>query len=427
MILKIPRSRISTFLNLHSPVSRWLSSLGTITTNAVMQAVGLLIFARTLGPSEYGVIVAATAVAAIAAEFVGFGAGDLLVREVSRDPSAHKSAFGRAFRLVGLSIVPVTLAAAAVAQLWFHTGAPFAVMLTLVASEIVATRLVFLTEQIAVAHHETHVANANRMFATAVRLGVICVAVFVAGVSTASQWAIYAIAWAIISAAGCMIMTVRKFGGPDLRAPFKSELHIGIMFSLMQILRATQYAVDKFAVGMLAMTDIVGSFGIASRASQLGVLPSSAVTRITYPMFFAHGAEGIDAAIQLARKIALPVIAVGIVSSAGLAAGAYFLPILLGPKFAPAEPFLLIMALLPVAASIQNLGGSILSGADFQVERVLAMAAGLAMTCVAIFFGASFGGVIGAVEGYMAGQFLAAITLFAPISLLRRRARLVAD
>jgi O-antigen/teichoic acid export membrane protein len=413
-------------LNLHSPVSRWLSSLGTITTNAAMQAAGLFIFARTLGPAEYGVIVAATAVAAIAAEFVGFGAGDLLVREVSRNPSAHKSAFGRALRLVALSIVPVTFAAASVAQLWFRTGASFAVMLTLVTSEIVATRFVFLTEQVAVAHHETHAANANRIFATAVRFGIICFAVFAAGVSTASQWAIYAIAWASISAAGCLTMTIRRFGAPDLRAPFKSELHIGVMFSLMQILRAAQYAIDKFAVGVLAMTDIVGSFGIASRASQLGVLPSSAVTRITYPMFFAHGAEGLDAATQLARKIALPVMTVGFVSSATLAAGAYLLPIFLGPKFAPAESFLLIMSLLPVAASLQNLGGSILSGADFQVERVLAMAAGLVMTCVTIFFGASLGGITGAVEGFMVGQFLAACALFAPIPLLRRRARLAA-
>jgi len=413
--------QISTYLNLHSPVSRWLSSVGAITTNTVIQGVGLLVFARTLGPAEYGVIVAATAVATIAAEFVGFGAGDLLIREVSRDPTAHRSAFGRAFRLVGLSIVPVTVVAALVAQLWFPTGASFTVLVTLIASEILATRLVFLTEQIAVAHHETHAANASRMFSTAIRFGVICFAVFVAGVSTASEWARYAIVGAVISGGGCIAMSICQFGTPDLRAPFRSELHIGIMFSLMQILRAAQYSVDKFGVGTLASTDVVGSFGIASRASQVGVLPSNAVTRITYPMFFARGSEGLDAAVELARKIALPVVAVGIVSSAVLAAAACLLPTLLGVKFASAEPYLLIMATLPLAASLQNIGGSILSGADFQFQRVFAMAAGLAMTCAAMFLGASLNGVAGAVEGYMAGQFFAAIALFAPIPYLRRR------
>ena len=386
-----------------------------------MQAVGLLIFARSLGPAEYAVIVAATAVAAIATEFVGFGAGDLLIREVSRDPGAHRSAFGRALRLVSISIFPVTLAATVIAELWFHTGASFLILLVLVAAEILGTRLVFMTEQVAVAHHETHAANANRIFATVVRVAIICFAVFAAGVSTAAQWAPFAIGSAAVAATGCLAMSVRRFGPPDLRAPFRREFHIGVMFSLMQIFRAAQFAVDKFAVGSLAGSGITGSFGVASRISQFGVLPSSAVTRITYPMFFAHGAEGLGQAVGLARRIAVPILAVGVVSSGALTVLAFLLPVALGPSFAPTKPFLLMMALLPVAATFQNLGGSILSGADFQVARVVAMAAGFALTVLAIAAGAMFAGVTGAIAGYMVGQFLAAAALFAAIPILRRR------
>src|SRR6185369_15421522 len=159
-------SRTFTSLSAHNLIGRWASSLATITLNAGMQAVGLLVFARTLGPSEYAIIVAVTAVSAVAAEFVGFGSGDLLIREVSRDASSHRSAFGRALRLVAISFVPVTLLATVVAALWFRSVAPFVVLLILVASEIVASRIVFLTEQIAIAHHRTHAANANRIFAT---------------------------------------------------------------------------------------------------------------------------------------------------------------------------------------------------------------------------------------------------------------------
>lgn len=415
------RLQISTYLNANSPFARWLSSLATIIFNAGMQAVGLLIFARSLGPAEYAVIVAATAVAAIATEFVGFGAGDLLIREVSRDPSAHRGAFGRALRLVAITILPITLIAAAVADHWFRTSASFLVLLILVASEILGTRLVFMTEQVAVAHHETHAANANRIFATIVRVGIICFAVFAAGVSTAAEWAPYGIASAIVAAIGCLAMSVRRFGAPDLRKPFRREIHIGVMFCLMQIFRAAQFAVDKFAVGSIAGSGITGTFGVASRVSQFGVLPSSAVTRITYPMFFAHGAEGLDQAIALARRLALPVLGVGIVSSAALAALAYILPLVLGPGFGEAKSFLLLMALLPLAATAQNLGGSILSGADFQLARVLAMACGFGLTVVAILIGAVVGGVTGAIVGYIVGQFVAAGALIAPIPILRRR------
>jgi O-antigen/teichoic acid export membrane protein len=389
-----------------------------------MQAIGLLIFARTLGPSEYSIIVAATAVAAVATEFVGLGAGDLLIREVSRDPSSHRSAFGRALRLVALTIVPVTVLATIVADLWFRTGTSFGVLLVLVASEIIATRMVFMTEQIAIAQHETHAANANRIFATVVRLTVICIAVFVAGISTAVDWAPFAIASAIFAASGCLIMSVRRFGPPDLRAPFSRELQIGVMFSLMQIVRAAQFSIDKFAVGSLASSATVGSFGVASRAAQFGIMPASAVTRITYPMFFARGALGLNAAVEFARRISLPILAIGLVSSVALAGLAYILPILLGPSFGPTRPFLLIMALLPLAASLQNLGGSILSGADYQTQRVVAMTCGLILTWLAIFLGSRTGGVSGAVVGYMIGQFLAAAVMFAPIPILRRLEKL---
>ena len=386
-----------------------------------MQAVGLLIFARTLGPSEYATIVAATAAAAIAAEFVGFGAGDLLIREVSRDPSAHRSAFGRALRLVAISIVPVTVAAAFVAQIWFRSGASFDVMLALVASEIVATRLVFMTEQVAIAHHETHAANGNRIFATAVRLGVICFAVYVARVATAAEWAGYAVGWAIISAGGCLMLTTRRFGTPDLRAPFGSDFHLGLMFSLMQIVRSVQYSIDKFAVGWIAPGSTVGSFGVASRISQFGTLPAVAVTRITYPVFFAEGAKGLSATIQYAKSILLPVIGIGLVSTAGLALVAYALPYLFGPAYAAAKPFLFIMALLPLAAGLQNLGGDVLSGADHQAHRLIAGVIGLVLTIGAIVVGAMMHGLIGAIAGYMIGQLLVGAVLGLMIAWLRQK------
>jgi len=168
--------------NVRSVFSRWLTSLGTISVNAVMQAIGLLIFARKLGPSEYAVIVAATAVAALATEFVGFGAGDLLVREVSRDPEAHRSAFGRAVRLVTISYLPITILASIVAVLWFRPAAVYWVVIVLVGSEIANGRILFMTEQVAIAHHQTHRANLMQKLALrntaeivlyAVRKGVI--------------------------------------------------------------------------------------------------------------------------------------------------------------------------------------------------------------------------------------------------------------
>jgi O-antigen/teichoic acid export membrane protein len=410
-------------LNARSPVSRWFSSLATITVNAAMQAVGLLIFARTLGPSEYAVIVATTAVALVAAEFVGFGAGDLLIREVSRNPEAHHSAFGRALRLVGISVVPVALLGAIAAQFWFSINATFLVVLALVASEIIASRIVFMTEQIAIAHHETRAANANRIFATVVRFSVVCIAVLVAGITTATEWAIFAIVSTAVSAGGCLFLSVRRFGAPDLNAPFGAEFHVGVLFSLMQIVRAFQFSIDKFAVGWIGTSATVGTFGVASRIAQLGMLPATAVTRITYPIFFAKGSEGLPAALRFAWRVAPAVVGIGFVASIGVVCIAYALPYLFGPGFELAKPYVLLMAFLPVLAGLQNLAGDTLTGADFQFQRLIAGLIGLLLLLAAVVTGSMTYGVLGAVSGYMVGQVAFTVVSWFTVIKLRRRFR----
>jgi O-antigen/teichoic acid export membrane protein len=380
-----------------------------------MQAIGLLIFARTLGPAEYGIIVAATAVAAVAAEFVGAGSGDLLVREVSRAPSAHQLAFGRALRLITVSIIPVSLLAAFVAEFWFRTDTSFLVIFTLITSEIVATRIVLITEQIAIAHHETHRGNSIRIFATGARFIVICLAIFGAQISTASQWAAFSVVFALITGSGCLVLTIRRFGAPDLGAPLNSDFRIGIMFSLMQIIRAAQYSLDKFAVGWLAPGATVGAYGVASRTSQLAIMPASAINRITYPMFFQKGGEGLPLALKLARSIAPAVIGVALLSCAGLVGIAFILPLVLGSAFSLSKSYLLMLAVIPLLSSLQNLPGDVLSGSDLQPYRVLAALAGLALSILAVIVGAHQAGVVGAIFGYLTGQLLVAAALWATL------------
>jgi O-antigen/teichoic acid export membrane protein len=394
--------------------------LATITINAAMQAIGLLIFARTLGPAEYGIIVAATAVAAVAAEFVGAGSGDLLVREVSRAPSAHTLAFGRALRLIAVSIIPVSLLAALVAVCWFQADTSFFVMLILIATEIAATRMVLIAEQIAIAHHETHKANSIRIFGAATRFAVICAAVFGAQITTVSQWAAYSVVFASITTGGCLVLTIRRFGAPDLAAPLGSNFRIGIMFSLMHIIRAAQYSLDKFAVGWLAPGATVGAYGVASRTSQLAIMPASAINRITYPMFFQKGGEGLPSAVKLARTIAPAVIGVALLSCAGLVVVAFILPLVLGSAFTLSESYLLLLAAIPLFASLQNLPGDVLSGSDLQRHRVVATLVGLVLSIFAVIAGAHQGGVVGAILGYLVGQLLVAATLWITLIVARR-------
>jgi O-antigen/teichoic acid export membrane protein len=389
-----------------------------ICSNALLQALSLILIARNLGPSEYAVIVAATACAAIAAEFVGLGTGDLLIRDVSRDSNAHARAFGQALRLIGLTILPFCLVATLIAEQWFGPSQSMLVILTLVASEIVAIRFAWLGEQIAIAHHAIHTATVSRIFASSVRFAAVVVAVWM-GTRTAQEWALYSVISSAILAAGCLAISIRRFGVPSfVRAAGASR--DGLFFSLMQIIRAAQSSLDKFAVGSVATAATLGSFGAGSRVAQLGTMPAAAVLRMTYPTFFSEGSAGIRAATRLARRLAPSVLGLGVLSAAGVVGVAYLLPYFLGPEFGDAKAYVIMLSPLPVAYALQTLGGNILSGANFQAHRTIAMAAGLILTLVASFLGAQLAEVSGAIMGYVTGNFLfAASTWIAVWRLLQ--------
>jgi O-antigen/teichoic acid export membrane protein len=138
-------------------------------------------------------------------------------------------------------------------------------------------------------------------------------------------------------------------------------------------------------------------------------------------MFFAEGATGLPAALRLAKRVCPAILGIGLISTVGVALIAYVLPHLLGSAYEPAKPFLLMMALLPLAAGLQNLGGDVLSGADFQLQRLTAGIAGLALTIVITLLGGMTFGVAGAIVGYMVGQFVFALSNWLMIARLRSR------
>lgn len=386
-------------------VKRWLGSVFIFTMNAVLQVSGFVILARALGPAEFAAIIAATTVASIAVEFVGFGSGDLLVRRVSRASTSYAEAFGDALMLNGLTIFPVTAIGLAIVVAAFEPSHSLWVLAILLIGELLFARTLLLSEQIAIAHDAVGTANFYRMFSAVIRFVFVLVATLAVGVSSAAAWSFWYLAAVILSIAGTTVHAGIRFGGPR----FKCKVRLadtGVMFSAMQVLRALQFSVDKFAVGSIANETILGVYGTASRVAQFAFLPGNAVLRMTYPMFFRDGAEGIRASARLAKRLAPPLLAIGLSSSGILLLASIFATELMGSAYLGLSDYLMLLAPLPFLAALQNLAGDVLTGADRQKSRVLALVVGVASTWLLTWTGIVVSGVVGAIVGFMVGQVL---------------------
>jgi O-antigen/teichoic acid export membrane protein len=97
--------------------------------------------------------------------------------------------------------------------------------------------------------------------------------------------------------------------------------------------------------------------------------PILSVFTATYYRFFVHGEDGVKGTLKLARRLASPVLALGLVAATGLWFAAPLAPRVLGGDFAAAISALRWLALVPLFQSIFYLAGDVLTGAGHQGLR----------------------------------------------------------
>ncbi len=78
------------------PISNVLWSLGGLGARTIVQVVYFVLLARTLGPQEYGALSSSLAIIYIFVPYASWGAGDVLIKNVSRDRGKFGEYWGSA-------------------------------------------------------------------------------------------------------------------------------------------------------------------------------------------------------------------------------------------------------------------------------------------------------------------------------------------
>src|SRR5262249_225992 len=127
---------------------------------------------------------------------------------------------------------------------------------------------------------------------------------------------------------------------------------------------ATIYTdIDKTMVARLSTLEAAGVYTAASRAVGMAFTPILSVFTPTYSRFFVHGEGGVRGTLKLARRLASPVLGLGLLAATGLWFAAPLAPDVLGGDFAAATSALRWLALVPLFQSIFYLAGDVLTGA----------------------------------------------------------------
>jgi O-antigen/teichoic acid export membrane protein len=337
----------------------------------IIQAGYFIIIARSLGVQQYGAFAAVTAMVAIFTPFVGLGSGNLIIKNVARNPELLDECFGNGVLLtlvtgfVGVGIV------IGICRWVLPTSIGVVIILMVAFADLVCYRLIFMVANAFLAVEKLNKTAQLNVLISAARFIGIAATVVVVRHPTAELWSIvYAATTGV--AMVISLLCVRALVGRFKLAPhrIKGELLEGLYFSGGISAQSIYNDVDKTMLARLSTLGANGIYSAAYRLIDVAFIPVSSLIYAAYTGYFRHGERGIQATYEYAKRLLPRPIGFSLVAFAGLLVGAPLVPKILGGEYLRTVEALRWLAILPLFKTVHYFFADALSGAGFQGLRM---------------------------------------------------------
>lgn len=380
-------------------------------SRVVVQGAYFVLIARSLGPDQYGLFVGVVAIVAVAAPFATLGAGNVLIRRVSLDPSQFSLTLGNAL-VITLASSGVLVGLTCLISVRTLPGAGVASIVALVAvSDLLLARLIDLAGQAYCALERLDRTAQLLVLPAVTRLAGAALLSAVNSKGTAASWArLYAAC--SLAAVGVTALAVRyELTRPSVaRNEIGATVREGSYFSVALASQTVYNDIDKTMLARLASTAATGVYGAAYRVIDMAFAPIRALLASTYTSYFRAGAEGLSSSVRLSRKLLPAMVAYGLISGALLFLLAPLLPAVLGQDFRGVVSATRWLALLPAIRAVHYLAADALTGAGLQRARTrIQILVAAANVCINFWLIPAYGWQGAAISSLFTDGLLAAL------------------
>ena len=335
----------------------------------VLQAVYFVLIARILGPRDYGLFVAITAITAIFSPFAGLSSGNLFLQGVRSGASTAAVYWGNGLLLTAISgtlLSGMVLLVSAVFHFNFNLFAFFAVCL----SDLILMRVLDLASFGFAATQHMRQSAIQSVLLSALRCAGIA-GLTLAGVANVHSWLWVYLGTGCVACGYALYKGTTYWGIPvlDLRN-WKKDCVEGSFFSIGTAAQTIYNDLDKTMLARLSTLAATGVYASAYRIIDSSMTPIRSLVSAAYPKFFSIGVDGIGATYAYARKLIRRASVYGAINSAALWLMAPLVPIILGPKYSEAASALRWLAPIPLLRCFHLFLGDSLAGAGLQKMRV---------------------------------------------------------
>lgn len=387
----------------------------------VLQAAYFIVLARTLGVSEFGVLAATAALAAIFGTFSGMGSGDVLVMRVARQPAVYPVYFGNALLTTVVSSLPLGVLFAATAAWMLPGTASTTLIVGLIVSEFIFARCMEQCAQAFVAL-DRHRYTAHIFFLMSAARATGAVVFMSAGGSTAEQWILWLVALNGLAMIATVWITITMLGRPRTE-PWRAlrEIRHGVHFSIGLGAKTVYSDIDKAMLGRLATFEAAGTYTAAYRLVAMAFVPVSAVLYAGASRFFRMGEKGVDSALQWGRRLLPFAIGYGVVVAVGIYLGAPLIPMILGDDYVGSVEVLKWLSVLPVLQALHFVLADTLTGANLQYVRSTIQIAVAAFNVGLCYWLIGAHGIMGACWAALASESVLAVSMTIAILYARNK------
>jgi O-antigen/teichoic acid export membrane protein len=397
-------------------------------TRIIVQAGYFVLIARALGPHEYGAFVGATALIAIVSPFSGAGAGNLLVKNVSRDKSLFSVYWGNALFMVAATGLLLLAIIVLIAHWVLPPAIPLGLIILICLSDLVGTRITDIAAQAFQAMERLGYTANFSLLPYLLRLISAAIVFSVWHRATAITWGWFYLTGTVVSCIIAVAITNRKLGAPSLRlSRIPPELKEGFYFGAGLSAQTVYNDIDKTMLASLSTLDATGIYAAAYRVIDVAFTPVRSVLFAAYSNFFRSGQHGIALSYAYAKRLLPRMIGYSVVAFAALYLCAPLFPLVIGNDFARTVEAVRWLALLPLLKSIHYFLADALSGAGYQGIRAAGQVF-VAITNVALnFWLIPAYSWRGAAWSSIACDALLAITLYVAVRVVLRRPELATE
>jgi O-antigen/teichoic acid export membrane protein len=339
----------------------------------VLQAAYFIIIARVLGPDQYGAFVGATSFVAILAPFAGMGGGFILIKNVSRNKSLFREYWGNALFKILISSIFFGGLCVLLYPFVLPKEIPNALILLAIFADLVCLRLIQVAGQAFQAVMRLRNTAQLNLLPEISRLIAALLLLNFFPHPDALQWMWLYVSGTIITSLIAVFWVHQSLGKPKLAlGRVKSEIKEGIYFSIGLSSQTVYNDIDKSMLTRLATLTDAGIYAAAYRLIDVSFVPVRSLLGAAYTKFFRHGANGITATLQFAKRLMPIAGGYGIVAALALFLGAPVVQSIFGNEYAGTVDALRWLAPIPFLKVLHYFAADTLTGAGYQNFRSMA-------------------------------------------------------